>query len=690
MKKSYIFIMVAIFAAMSALVSCQKHAGGNSSTPEIPEEPEVPTNTPTVISGAISEAVDYNGLDIVSIGGEAEINNNSFQVSSYANDNVQTFAIADDDNNVYLLSRESLTGGSGITIDAQTTALALVTMHPLFSPVKADDYNTVKSIITESSKFDALLQEVEKSIAEKRDIFDVDNEELLIALSNLMEDISAVVNEEEFEGTLDDAITAYSNATRAIYDNPKVYPFHADITGNVLTLQNVGLSPSYYGTVLEANGRETPFSVPAREDYGGMDLFKKDANNFDLGEPRKFTFTTEGEYIFSLSRMNEAAQADFYFRLAKSLLSTIGLNLSKEIVKEAASTIGRVMINAGSGVNDTAIEPMAWLEIAYQGVLELMQQQYVELIGEVGIVRMGSIISKSLNLYNKIKGALNAGIRIGYSIAAPEEVNFCLCYYNNNVSTCSEAVLHEVSGNGQSGYYGQRLLLPLVVRVDRLAEDTYNENSFHRIKFEVVSGGGRVDNEIVSTNSNNQASTYWSLGLEGEQIVKATVVDIITGKEISDPVYFTANVDSADITIRLDWNKHSGRIDIDLHVIDPFGEKIYFAHMSSASGGYLDRDDVIGPGPEHIRWVDAPAGTYQVFVHYYGSESHAITNYKVSINANGINYQPHTGSIAYHQLIPIGQFTIGDSPADVPATRSISLDAPAETIPIDVNSLPKK
>ena len=89
----------------------------------------------------------------------------------------------------------------------------------------------------------------------------------------------------------------------------------------------------------------------------------------------------------------------------------------------------------------------------------------------------------------------------------------------------------------------------------------------------------------------NIASVEWTLGESGEQEVRAVVIDIITEKEISEPVYFKANLEKAEITVRLDWSQHSGNTDIDLHVIDPNGDRICFYQMTSPSGGYLDRDD---------------------------------------------------------------------------------------------------
>ena len=181
-----------------------------------------------------------------------------------------------------------------------------------------------------------------------------------------------------------------------------------------------------------------------------------------------------------------------------------------------------------------------------------------------------------------------------------------------------------------------------------------------------------MEDEYVSADHNHEAYTYWTLGEDGEQKVRAVVVDFATEKEISEPVYFTATLDAAEITVRLDWSKHSSDTDIDLHVVDPYGERICFYHMSSESGGYLDRDDVIGPGPEHIRWADAPAGVYKIYVHYYPNEApdRSITSYTVSVTAGDVTYQPKSGSIAYDQFVPVGQFRIGEEAAN---TRSVEI-----------------
>lgn len=89
------------------------------------------------------------------------------------------------------------------------------------------------------------------------------------------------------------------------------------------------------------------------------------------------------------------------------------------------------------------------------------------------------------------------------------------------------------------------------------------------------------------------------------------------------------------IHIGLSWDTTS---DIDLHVTDPYGETIMFSNETSSSGGYLDRDDVDGFGPENIYWMDGgPDGTYKVQVDYYDPQNGPATNYVIKI-INGLGF----------------------------------------------------
>jgi hypothetical protein len=107
------------------------------------------------------------------------------------------------------------------------------------------------------------------------------------------------------------------------------------------------------------------------------------------------------------------------------------------------------------------------------------------------------------------------------------------------------------------------------------------------------------------------------------------------------------SVGTGDVQVTLSWDADS---DVDLHVVDPAGEEVFYAHRQSASGGELDLDSnagcsIDGVRNENITWPvgRAPRGSYTVRVDYWNNCGVAQTNYTVRVN-NGGSVQVFSGS----------------------------------------------
>ena len=99
---------------------------------------------------------------------------------------------------------------------------------------------------------------------------------------------------------------------------------------------------------------------------------------------------------------------------------------------------------------------------------------------------------------------------------------------------------------------------------------------------------------------------------------------------------------SSDVQISLMWNNYN---DLDLHVVCPSGERLHGGNKMSACGGELDVDANVRAETrkpvENVFWEEgqAPAGRYQVYVHYYKKHkkrrSKDPTKFQVIINQGG-------------------------------------------------------
>ncbi len=79
----------------------------------------------------------------------------------------------------------------------------------------------------------------------------------------------------------------------------------------------------------------------------------------------------------------------------------------------------------------------------------------------------------------------------------------------------------------------------------------------------------------------------------------------------------TTHGGTGELKVTLQWEFYG---DIDLHVVEPSGEELFFDNTSSSSSdGYLDHDiKQGGPGSfENVFWKNPQPGTYRVRLHYY-------------------------------------------------------------------------
>jgi hypothetical protein len=74
---------------------------------------------------------------------------------------------------------------------------------------------------------------------------------------------------------------------------------------------------------------------------------------------------------------------------------------------------------------------------------------------------------------------------------------------------------------------------------------------------------------------------------------------------------------SAGLVVWLGWD--TDKTDIDLHVVEPSGNEVYYSNKRSLIGGHLSKDFTQGYGPEIYVLRDPPAGKYVVKAKYYAS-----------------------------------------------------------------------
>jgi myo-inositol-hexaphosphate 3-phosphohydrolase len=73
-----------------------------------------------------------------------------------------------------------------------------------------------------------------------------------------------------------------------------------------------------------------------------------------------------------------------------------------------------------------------------------------------------------------------------------------------------------------------------------------------------------------------------------------------------------------DVRIVIEWTNDDA--DIDLWVIEPNGEKVYYSNKTSTSGGQISNDMTDGYGPEEYAIRRAPSGEYVIRINGFDAD----------------------------------------------------------------------
>jgi Ca-activated chloride channel family protein len=79
-----------------------------------------------------------------------------------------------------------------------------------------------------------------------------------------------------------------------------------------------------------------------------------------------------------------------------------------------------------------------------------------------------------------------------------------------------------------------------------------------------------------------------------------------------------------DVRVVLAWD--ADNTDVDLHVIDPNGEEVFYGHNASYQGGAITRDATGGYGPEEFALRLAKPGKYRVEANFFGHRQQVLTS----------------------------------------------------------------
>ena len=303
MKKKYTWRILGLVACLLfglVTVSCHKE-----------EETEL-------VSVSKHGTVDLNGasasgLSVLSPCGESDVSNGGFDVDMPKDATLDVIMVNNAAGDVVMLYRGKY--NEAIAINSQSTAIALVTLHPFFAQISLDDYEQLRSIVISQESFSALVQEVERSVARMNPIYDTTNGELRSVLEDVISDVVQYLGQEK---------ASKSGSKNTIFGQNCDPLDVRNEWKDVLTFREEGLWPSYFGSAKSPSGKTTNLRVFTMDDIGITDLMLT-TNRY--GREEKYQASEVGTHEITLSCNNALGKSDFYMRVASEFLSIVGFSM---------------------------------------------------------------------------------------------------------------------------------------------------------------------------------------------------------------------------------------------------------------------------------------------------------------------------------------------------------------------------
>jgi Ca-activated chloride channel family protein len=170
------------------------------------------------------------------------------------------------------------------------------------------------------------------------------------------------------------------------------------------------------------------------------------------------------------------------------------------------------------------------------------------------------------------------------------------------------------------------LAIPVLERVQELSEE--EPQSFRDLGLALASNGQeqRAIEQLYQVVLRPWDGRFADI----ELIALAELNAIVARAKASGRKLDTSGMDSrllrnlpVDLRVVLGWDADNS--DMDLHVIDPDGERAYFGNKLTFQGGHMSRDFTGGYGPEEFMLRQAKPGIYRVEANYFGSAQQIVT-----------------------------------------------------------------
>ncbi len=375
-------------------------------------------------------------LKVQSFLASVDLEGNSCALKVIDNNEPQLVAVTDQDDHLLMLFRGPLTDGASITVDAASTALAIVTFNPLLGPVSNTDFPQLKTLVEGISVYSTYRNAVTGVIAAGTDLTTATTGQAATLRVPLALVLGALCDRAQTGYNACLANLSYSG--NSVVTRPMMF----GNTDSKAMLTAAGNCPSYFGHLYNADGEELQeVYVAAPTQYFFMNYLTSTPGDM-LGVPTEFTLSQDGEYEVRLSCNDRSALVDLYGRLISNTLTTLGADIDQDEAAVVAAGVRSAVEEQNIQVNNAdRTKVMKMIVSSYDKLVAYLKKSR-QISGDEGNWDLGSTILRHLFAnYQEVSDVTDNMLRTSWSIADDNysenngEVNFRISLNGGTMTT---------------------------------------------------------------------------------------------------------------------------------------------------------------------------------------------------------------------------------------------------------------
>ena len=353
-------------------------------------------------------ALSATNIQVQTFAESIDLEGSSCTIKVFDNGKPQLIAVTDNDGHLLMLYRGAVRENQAVTVNAASSAMALVTFNPLFGPVPSSALGMLQPYIQNNPNYAPFAANVNTVIANGGDLTSTANAAMLTSLETLLTSLSG------------QALSGYQDISNTIRQGSalETYPLLSTTEGNIISLEAITTCPSYSGTLTNTTtGHETALYISPNVSYSVADYFSNNISQ-SSNAPLNIALDEEGDYVLSLACNTPTALVDFYARVMNNILNMLGAEIGGAELEILVGIARDALEQQGIELTDyTSAQVMDVVSGGYDAAIEYLRANNIITSSEANWALGSTLMRRLVDIYVQTRESTDHILRSAWTFS---------------------------------------------------------------------------------------------------------------------------------------------------------------------------------------------------------------------------------------------------------------------------------